>query len=197
MKIFKKTIFTIFTVFIVLLLAYNIYNFVCIRILKKDISTVGGYGMLEVVSGSMEPTIKVGDIIVIDVEDKDYKIGDIITFSKDNSFVTHRIISLDGDYLTTKGDNINNTEDDPISLNQILGIYKFKIRGGGKFLSAIKNPFTMIMIFIIGILVCVFVSTDKDGKAIVESEEKEYQEFQKYLKSKKKARKKKSSKLDE
>jgi len=119
-KIFKKTIFTIFTVFIVLLLAYNIYNFVCIRILKKDISTVGGYGMLEVVSGSMEPTIKVGDIIVIDVEDKDYKIGDIITFSKDNSFVTHRIISLDGDYLTTKGDNINNTEDDPISLNQIL-----------------------------------------------------------------------------
>ncbi len=190
MKIFKKTIFTIFTVFMVLLLTYNIYNFVCIKILKQDISTVGGYGMLEVVSGSMEPTIKVGDIIVIDVNDKKYKVGDIITFLMDDTFVTHRIVSIDGDYMTTKGDNINNTEDDPISQNQVLGKYKFKIHGGGKFLSAIKNPFTMIMIFIIGILVCIFVSTDKNGEPIIDSEEKEYQEFQRYLKNKKDKRKK-------
>lgn len=181
--------------FLVFLLTYNVYNFVCVKVLKKDIATVSGYGMLEVVSGSMEPTILVGDIIVIDVNDKNYQLGDIITFYEDDSFITHRIIFIDGEQVITKGDNINNnTEDDPISKDQILGKYKFKINGGGKLLSAMKSPLTMIMIFIIGILICIFVSTDKDGEPILDSEEKEYQEFQTYLKKKKKN---KSSKLDE
>lgn len=193
MKVFKRIIFIIFSILVTIILAYNIYNFVSINILKKNFTTVVGYGMLEVVSGSMEPTILKGDIIVIDTDVKKYKVGDIVTFyDSEGSFVTHRIISIVENQVITQGDN-NNTEDDAIFMNDIVGKYKFKIRGGGVILAALKSPLTMIMILIIGILVCIFFSTDKNGNPILDEEEKEYLEFQAYLKEKKKN----NSKLDE
>ena len=54
----------------------------------------------------------------------------------------------------------------------------------------------MIMILIIGILICAFISTDKEGNPILDEEEKEYLEFKEYLKKKKK-NEKKDSNLDE
>ncbi len=195
MKVFKKIVFTIFSILVAIVLFYNVYNFICINIMNKDITTVGGYGMLEVVSGSMEPNIHKGDIIVINTKDKNYNVGDIVTFyDREGSFVTHRIVSIVESQVITQGDN-NNTEDDAIFTNDIVGKYKFKVNGGGKFLAALKSPLTMIMIMLIGILLCVFFSTDKDGNPILDEEEKEYLEFQEYLKNKKK--KKKKSKLDE
>ena len=193
MKVFKRIIFIIFSILVTIILAYNVYNFVSINILKKNFTTVVGYGMLEVVSGSMEPTILKGDIIVIDTDVRKYKLGDIVTFyDSEGSFVTHRIISIVENQVITQGDN-NNTEDDAIFMNDIVGKYKFKIRGGGVILAALKSPLTMIMILIIGILVCIFFSTDKNGNPILDEEEKEYLEFQAYLKEKKKN----NSKLDE
>ena len=144
----------------------------------------------------MEPNIHKGDIIFINTKDKNYKIDDIITFyDEEGSFVTHRIVSIEGTEIVTQGDN-NNIADDPITVESIIGKYKFKIGKGGKMLSALKSPFTMIMILIIGILICAFISTDKEGNPILDEEEKEYLEFKEYLKEKKK-NEKKDSNLDE
>lgn len=196
MKTAKKIVLIIFSILISIILLYNIYNFICINVLDKKITTVGGYGMLEVVSGSMEPTIHVGDIIVINTNDKNYKVGDIVTFyDREGSFVTHRIIAIVEQQIVTQGDH-NNTEDDAIFMDDIVGKYKFKIGGGGIFLATLKSPLTMIMIFIIGVLICVYVSTDKNGNPILDEEEKEYLEFQEYLKEKRK-RERKKSRLDE
>lgn len=177
MKRVKKIIISIITVLVSLLLVYNLYNFFCIKILKHDLATINGYAVLEVVSGSMEPTIHVGDMIIINTKDNNYKEDDIVTFYDVNgSFVTHRIISINEDEIVTQGDN-NNTEDDPISIDSIVGKYAFRISGLGKLLSAFKSPFVMIMILIIGILACVFISIDKEGNVILDEEEKEFQEY--------------------
>lgn len=181
MKRIKKIVFVILSILLGLVLAFNIYNFISIKVMHKDLASINGYAMLEVVSGSMEPTILKGDIIVINTKDKDYKENDIITFrGKEGEFVTHRIIEIDDKTMITKGDN-NNSEDDPIKTSSIVGKYVTKINGGGRILSSFKNPFTMVMIFIIGLLGCVLLSTDSDGKPILEQDEKEFQEF---LKSK-------------
>ena len=184
MKVAKKIAFAIISMFFMLLLSYNIYNFVCVNIFKQDITTIGGYGLLEVVSGSMEPTIQVGDLIVINTKDKDYKVGDIVTFYDiDGSFVTHRIVFLDGDQMRTKGDN-NNSEDELTNTSEIVGKYKFKIGGGGRLLTVLKSPLTMSMIFVIGLLVCFLISMDKEERKIPEGQKKEYQKFQDYLEKK-------------
>lgn len=177
MKRIKKIVFVIISILLGLVLTYNVYNFILIKVLHKDLAAINGYAMLEVVSGSMEPTILKGDIIIINTKEKDYKENDIITFrGKEGEFVTHRILSIDNKTMVTKGDN-NNTEDEPVNTSAIVGKYITKIKGGGRILSSFKNPFTMVMIFVIGLLACILLSTDSDGKPILEQDEKEFQEF--------------------
>lgn len=76
------------------------------------------YRTLTVYTGSMEPAIHTGSvIIVVPVKAEEVRPGDVITFQKPNSpgqFVTHRVIDVHtaaaGVSWTTKGD-ANGTED--------------------------------------------------------------------------------------
>ncbi len=186
MKIVKKILVAIISIIVILILSYNIYKFVCINILKKDMATINGYVALEVISGSMEPTINIGDIIIVDTKIKKYKKNDIVVFyDQDGSFVTHRIISINDKEIITKGDN-NNTPDDPTSINKIVGKYVSKIDNGEKVLSALKSPLVTILILINGVLLCIFLSIDKHGNIVLDDEEKEYEEFKEYLDKKNK-----------
>lgn len=165
--------------------------------LKKDLASVNGYATLEVVSGSMEPTIDIGDLIIINQKDKKYKKNDIITFKDVNSsFVTHRIIKIDGKKIITKGDNNNSKDEGYITKDKIVGKYVFKINKLGFLVKSIKNPVTLTIIFIMGIIICIIVSTDKDGVPLdISEEEKKYlrakEKAKKILKKKNKSRKRK------
>lgn len=70
-------------------------------------------------TGSMEDNIHAGDYILI-YKKKTYKVGDVVTFKKEDYFVTHRIIKKDGNKIITKGD-ANNTDDDEITSDKIIG----------------------------------------------------------------------------
>lgn len=180
MKIVKRLGIGIVTFVLILLLTFNIYNFINVKILHKDLASFGGYSILEVVTGSMEPTIHIGDFIVINTKETNYQESDIITFyDVDGSFVTHRIVSINENVMVTKGDN-NNTEDEPTTTDKIVGKYLFKITGAGKIIASFKSPFMLVMILIIGLLFCIFISTDKEGNPIFTEEEKELQEFLKF-----------------
>lgn len=159
MKKLKKWFIRIIKILIILLFVYNLYNFICFRVLKYKVVPINGYALLEVVSGSMEPTINIGDLIVINIKEKKYKKNDIITFcDKEGNFVTHRIISISDKNITTKGDN-NEVEDGVISTKNIVGKYVFKISRGGILLSSLRNPLVMIIIFVIGGTICFMMST--------------------------------------
>ncbi len=195
MKIVKKVLLIIITILLILLVAFNAYNFFSLKVLKHKLTTVGGYSLLEVVSGSMEPTIHVGDMIIINTKASNYQENDIVTFLDVNgSFVTHRIVSINNEEMITKGD-FNNTEDEPTKIDKIVGKYVSRIPGAGKLLSSFKNPFTLVMILIIGLLFCYLISTDKNGNPIFTEEEKEFFEYQKE-KNKPKANKKKKKKKE-
>lgn len=180
MKIVKRLCIILITFLFVLFFILNAYHFIMVKVFKNNLAPIFGYSALEVVSGSMEPTIHVGDIIIVDTTEKNIKEKDIVTFYDiDGSFVTHRIVSMNEDEIITKGDN-NNALDDAIKKDKIAGKYLFKITGAGKLLAAFKSPFVMVMILIIGLLYCFLVSTDKDGNPILTQEEKELQEFREY-----------------
>ncbi|MDE5630910.1 MAG: signal peptidase I, partial [Bacilli bacterium] len=162
MKLIKNIFIKIIWLILILLVTFNIYNFVSINVLKKDIASINGYAVLEVISGSMEPTIKIGDIIIINTNADDYKQGDIITFNDVNgSFVTHRLVSIDDGKMITKGD-ANDSEDEEMDTKEIVGKYVSKISGAGKLIASLKNPFVMLLIMIIGIVLCLLMSTDEN-----------------------------------
>ena len=188
MKKVQKVLIYLVGICLSLILIYNIYNMINLKIFKKDLTTINGYGILDVISGSMEPTIKVGDLIVINTKDKNINVGDVVTFyDVDMAFVTHRVVSINDDMMITKGD-ANDSLDDPIPLNNIVGKYVFKINGLGAFLTSLKNPLVSIIILIIGILICYLLSYQKE--IMIDNDE----EFIKYLEDKKKKEKKEKEK---
>jgi signal peptidase I len=81
------------------------------------------YPMAAVTSSSMWPTLKKGDLIFLQGVDKpeDLKVGDIIGFKLDDGgFAIHRIVRIDGDVITTKGD-ANQEEDPVLYFDQVIG----------------------------------------------------------------------------
>ena len=89
------------------------------------------YGAYVIVSGSMEPLIKIQDAVIIKRTDVDsVKVGDVVTYrSTDPSFygilITHRVINIEdvnGEKIfITKGDHNETIDRTPVKFNQIQG----------------------------------------------------------------------------
>lgn len=150
-----KSIFKVLKTFIyfllVIVLFFNISSIVQKTVIKQDFPMSFGIGYCIVGSGSMEPTLKWGDFIVVKKKDH-YKIDDIITFKQngDSLPTTHRIVAFptDKEKVITKGD-ANNVSDDPIDKNQIYGKVVFKIPLIGYLLVFLKNKIVICVLITI------------------------------------------------
>lgn len=119
------------------------------------------FSVYTIVSGSMEPTIKVYDVIVNVRADekKDIKINDVITFTSTNAAtagmtITHRVIGikeLDDKTLcyVTRGDN--NTSEDPscVASKNVIGIVKAVIPGLGRIQFFLASKFGWLCLIVI------------------------------------------------
>jgi len=84
---------------------------------------------LTVLSGSMEPTYDIGDVVIVrPVETTDLNIGDAITFqpvSDNPQLTTHRIIEVtygsEGQLFVTQGDNNDARDPKPVRADQVRG----------------------------------------------------------------------------
>ena len=112
-------ILNILLIIITLLILVGIYYIIQIKILKNDFANLCGYTFFEVATGSMENTINIGDVVIVNLT-KYVNENDIIVYKDDNNFITHRLIKKQADKLITRGD-ANNSEDKPINEDQILG----------------------------------------------------------------------------
>ncbi len=101
-----------------------------------------GYESYAVLSGSMQPGIPVGSIVTADTR-YDYdslKEGDIIIFSKGETKVTHRILSITEEGIETRGDANNVSDGITTTKENYCGkilfhipVLGFIINGKGKF----------------------------------------------------------------
>ena len=113
-----------------LVLGTGMYMICAERVLKDPFPMPFGIGFANVVSGSMEPVLKKGTLLLVRKK-ADAEIGDIVVYQSGESIIVHRIISAEGDQVITKGD-ANETEDIPIKRSQIKGVVMFKIPEIGK-----------------------------------------------------------------
>lgn len=111
-----------------------------------------GWGAAVVQTGSMEPTIPVGSLILIQEQDA-YEVGDIVTYDSGGSRpVTHRIIAIDGDEVITQGD-ANNAEDRPFDRAQIIGEVVYHSLGAGRLLYSLQSPVALCgLVALIGLI---------------------------------------------
>lgn len=95
-----------------------------------------GYGTATVMSGSMEPKLKVGDLVILEPVNRksSLKAGDIIVYRSGKKRIVHRLVSVSKNTLRVKGD-ANNQEDRPIQFQQVEGKVLCRIPKVGKFCS--------------------------------------------------------------
>lgn len=129
---------------LVIILIGNLYLLTMQLVFKQELPTIFGFGQVIVISGSMEPTISAGDLLIIR-EQNQYQVSDIVTYEWGNSLCTHRIVSIEGDQMITKGD-ANNTTDEPTPIDLINGKVVFSIPGFGNFILFLKTPFGLLLI---------------------------------------------------
>lgn len=123
---------------------------------KNEVPSVGGYLPMIVLTDSMLPEIKSGDLIICHTIDAEaVREKDVIAFfdpaGNGSSVVTHRVVEIvneDGKlFFRTKGDN-NNVEDKTlVPAENLVGIYKARIAGAGNV--------AMFMQTTTGLIVCV------------------------------------------
>lgn len=81
-----------------------------------------------IVSGSMEPIIRIGDLIFVSkVNPESLEVRDIVIFRHDGMIATHRIIELNEENLVTQGD-ANNIYDNSISYDSNFRTLKLRLR---------------------------------------------------------------------
>ena len=147
----KKTVFRyIVFSFIGIVLGLFVYTQNAKGLLKDKIPMPFGYGMSVVLSGSMESRLSVDDLVIIKATDN-YKVNDIVLYQEGESLVIHRIIEIDGDTVTTKGD-ANNVADEPINKSQIKGVLVCDIAGLGAVVNILKQPVSIVIILAAALL---------------------------------------------
>lgn len=111
-----------------------------------------GYGASVVLSGSMEPALSAGDLIIVREADS-YVVGDKIVFRDGAGFTVHRLKSIDGDTFVTRGD-ANDTDDAPIRAADVKGKVVKRLKGVGNLVSAVRSPIGIAVI--LGLAVVLF-----------------------------------------
>ena len=133
-------------VLISLVIGLNVYQWNAKRLVGNSFPMPLGFGMAVVLSGSMEPTLRVNDLVVVTPAEA-YREGEIIVFQQEGDLIIHRIISVDetAQILQTKGD-ANNTADEPISFTQVKGREAFHIPFVGIIVRALKTPVGIVAV---------------------------------------------------
>jgi len=145
MKIFK-VIYSIFVAFIVV---------VALLLIVSVLPITGNYKVMTVISGSMQPAIKMGSVVIVKPA-SDYQIGDVITFgpySKTKVPTSHRIydIKVEGGQpvYITKGDVNNAPDSREIKKSDIVGKVLFSVPYMGYAVEFAKKPIGFALIIII------------------------------------------------
>ncbi len=146
---------TFYAIFIALLLA------IAGLFLASMLPIPGNIEIKIVKSGSMEPTILTGSIVVVKPA-ASYAKGDIVTFGEDTKQqipTTHRIIDIQGDFSSlsyiTQGDANEEKDPQPITQRDIIGKVVFWVPYMGYVLDFARQPigFTLMIGIPAGVII--------------------------------------------
>ncbi len=157
---FKK-VFKIFGTVLKVVATIIIVSFASVVLLQRfsnSTISIGGYRIFAVVTGSMEPVYKIGDVLLCKkIDENKLKVGDDVTYlGKEDTFkdkiVTHRLVKIekkDGKKIFLTQGVATKRIDPPIEYSQIYGKVSRKL----VLLSALHSYSTSSM----GFFVCVVI----------------------------------------
>lgn len=141
-----KILYNVFVAFVVV---------VAVLLIVSMLPITGNIKVLTVLSGSMEPAIHTGAVVVVKPA-VDYQIGDIITFgpyTKTKAPITHRIQEIkvvdSQPVYITKGDANNAVDTREVQKKDVVGKVMFSVPWAGYAVEFAKKPMGFALIIII------------------------------------------------
>jgi signal peptidase len=152
-------------------IVYTIIILVAILLVWSILPVKNGPKILAVLSGSMEPAIHTGSVVVIKPESQ-YNINDVVTFGKDTKKdvpTTHRIVSSrvqDGVMVfKTQGDANNAPDSTEIRQSDIHGKVLFSVPLVGYIIDFVRQPIGLVLVIV---LPAIFIVYDEVRKIMAE-----------------------------
>ena len=161
--------------------------FLVVSKVQGDTPTLFGYQMYFIRTGSMEPYLEPGDVIISKKYDGRELVsgenGDVVTYrgsiGNRAELITHRVLEVDGDEIITQGD-ANNIADSPITKNEIEAVMVYKTVVIDKIYKVISTTwgfwlliFMPIAILIISEIVSLAKELKKEKDEVAEENENE------------------------
>jgi len=118
---------------------------------QNNLPNLMGYSVYQVMTGSMEPTLGVNDLILVKETDEINE-GEIIAFYSNDpeikgAVVTHRVVEINGDEITTKGDA--NAIVDLYPAEHIVGVVVYKSSALGELVRVLSQPLIFAIVIIL------------------------------------------------
>lgn len=151
-----RRIISIFENIVIALVALLLVAFIVLK--------ATGFQFFVVMSGSMEPILPVGSVVLVQPTPyDDIQVGDDISFvvGEERITVTHRVIEKDenSNTLTTKG-VANNVSDDPIPASAVIGKVIFDIPLVGRllyFLSSLQGKIVAGIVVVAWVIITMLI----------------------------------------
>lgn len=134
----------------------------------------GRFRVLVVMSGSMEPSIKTGSVIIIN-RVTSYAVGDIITFSRGSDrqadlTTTHRVVNIDNSLTPavyqTKGDANKSADLTPVPARSVQGKVYFTLPYLGYVITGLRRPLMFILMISLAAGLIIFGEIKKIWKEV-------------------------------
>ena len=162
---------------VILVLAVVLAMVVCIQVLTRGYVTIAGNSLFRVVTGSMEPTMPVGSILICrDTPIDDIREGDIVCFRSMGSagvgkIITHRVVAVlqngDGDtLLETRGDANLSADSNYVQADNLIGRVVWYAGQESKLLTFITSRFGFLSCIAIPILLISTVILSESVRSI-------------------------------
>lgn len=148
------------------MIGINVFALNASRLAGNAVPMPFGFGASVVLSGSMEPTLSVGDLLIVKAQDG-YETGDIVVYQSGTMPVVHRIVDMDGETVTTRGD-ANNANDEAFPLAAIKGKVIAAIPLVGHLVWALKSLVAVVILLAAAVLLVEM--SFRSGKAEKEEE---------------------------
>lgn len=98
---------------------------------------------LVIVSGSMEPTLEVGDLVLVRLGvPADLPVGSVVAFRLNSTIVVHRLVGVRGGRLITKGDANPEPDPFPVYKESLVGVVVGKLPKVGLLALALRGGLT-------------------------------------------------------
>lgn len=168
-----------------IILIYNIILLGISYINKIDEIELFGYKAYIITTNSMEPSISSGDVVIVKkYDEKQIKVGDIITYKQKEELITHRVVDIKENEherrFITKGDNNNIEDTEGTNYNNIKGTIIVTIPYLGNIIRILENKMIFLVIILV-ILILFFykihIQEKKENRREKKlNEEKKYRE---------------------